>query len=265
MSYKKTFFPLLVFIFLCQNLAAQKNYTAENVHAHNDYLQPIPFHTAYHRQIGSIEADLFLQNGALYVAHELKEIRHDRTLETLYLKPLQAQIRKNKGTPYPQPNAGLQLLIDFKTEGKTTLPVLVKILAKYPEISANAGIRIVISGNKPAPVTWAQYPDFICFDGTPGEHYTPQELQRIALFSANFRKYSQWNGKDQIAGHELDRITELIESVHHLNKKFRFWATPDNINTWKTLMDLGVDYIGTDDVTGLTDYLKNLPAGEFQH
>jgi len=262
----KSYFPfLLLFIFLYQNLAAQQIYSASNVHAHNDYQQPIPFLTAYHRQVGSIEADLFLQNGTLYVAHEKQEIQIDRTLEILYLKPLQTFIKKNKGTPYSQSEANLQLLIDLKADGKTTLPALVKILEKYPEIIANPGISIVISGNKPATSTWAQYPNFIHFDGTPGEHYTPQELQRIALVSASFRKYTQWNGKGLIVKPELDKIKHLIDSVHFLNKKFRFWATPDNINTWQTLIALGADYLGTDDVMGLTNYLKKLPANEYQN
>jgi len=258
----KSYF-LLLFIFVYQNLAAQEIYSAKNVHAHNDYQQPIPFLTAYHRQVGSIEADLFLQNGILYVAHEKQEIQADRTLENLYLKPLQTFIKKNKGTPYSQSKASLQLLIDLKTEGKTTLPELVKLLEKYPEIINNTGISIVISGNKPAAATWSQYPNFIHFDGTPGERYRPQDLQRIGLISASFRKYTQWNGKGLIVKPELDKIKHLIDSVHYLNKKIRFWATPDNVNTWQTLIALGVDYLGTDDVLGLTNYLKKLPTNEY--
>lgn len=265
MFKKKAIFPFLFFIFLYQGLSAQELYSAANVHAHNDYQQPVPFFTAYSGQVGSMEADIFLQNGELYVAHELKEIRPDRTLEALYLKPLQMQVQKNNGTPYSRPAAKLQLLIDLKTDGKATLPVLVKTLAKYPEISTNPAIQVVISGNKPEPATWSQFPDFIHFDGTPGEQYTPEELQRIALFSDNFRKYTQWSGKGLIVKDERDRIQHLIDSVHHLNKKFRFWAAPDNVTSWQTLMHLGVDYLGTDDVVGLTNYLKDSPANEYQN
>lgn len=260
----KTILPFLFFVFLYQGLSAQKLYTAANVHAHNDYQQPVPFFAAHSKQVGSIEADVFLQNGELYVAHELKEIQPGHTLEALYLRPLQKQIQKNKGTPYSQTEAKLQLLIDLKTDGKATLPVLVKTLEKFPEISNNPAIQIVISGNKPDPTTWSQSPDFIHFDGTPGEPYTPEELQRIALFSDNFRKYTQWKGKGLIANNERDRIKHLVDSTHQLNKKFRFWATPDNETSWQTLTQLGVDYLGTDDVVGLTKYLKASPAKEYQ-
>ena len=265
MRMPKTILPFLLLFFLCQHLSAQQLYTAANVHAHNDYQQPVPFFTAHAKQVGSMEADIFLQNGALYVAHELKEIQPDRTLEALYLKPLQKQTRENNGTPYSQPEAKLQLLIDLKTGGEATLPVLVKILEKYPEISANPAIQLVISGNKPDRATWPQFPDFIYFDGTPGESYTPEELQRIALFSDNFRKYTQWNGEGTLARKEQAKMEDLIASVHHLHKKFRFWATPDNMTSWQTLMRLGADYIGTDDVVGLTRYLNDLPANEHQN
>lgn len=265
MLLKKTLLSLVLLVSLHQGLSAQNNYTVANVHAHNDYQQPIPLLTAYHRQVGSIEADIFLQDGKLYVAHEREEIRPDRTLEALYLEPLQKLIQKNKGTPYTQPERKLQLLIDLKTNGETTLPVLVKVLEKFPELSRNAGVQFVISGDKPAPSTWAQYPEFIFFDGNPGTTYTPDELQRVALFSDSFRKYTQWNGKGLIVEDERNRIRHLIDSVHHLDKKFRFWATPDNVNTWQTLVNLGVDYLGTDDVTGLSTFLEDRPLNEYQH
>ncbi|QCR24479.1 alkaline phosphatase [Pontibacter sp. SGAir0037] len=265
MFLRKALFPLILLVSLHQGLMAQNNYTVANVHAHNDYQQPIPLLTAYYRQAGSIEADIFLQNGELYVAHEQEEIQPDRTLESLYLEPLQKLIDKNKGAPYSQPQRKLQLLFDLKTDGKTTLPVLVKALEKFPAISHNTAIQLVISGSKPAPSTWAQYPNFIQFDGNPAEFYTPNELQRIAMFSDSFRKYTQWNGKGLIVEDERNRIRHLIDSVHHLNKKFRFWATPDNVNTWQTLVHLGVDYVGTDDVIGLSNYLENLPKNAYQH
>lgn len=261
---KNTLLPFLFLFFFCQGLTAQRLYSPANVHAHNDYEQPVPFFAAYAAQVGSMEADIFLQNGELYVAHDLKDIRPDRTLEALYLKPLQKQIQQNNGTPYSQPKAKLQLLVDLKTDGKATLPVLVKMLEKYPEISTNPAVQVVISGNRPAPATWAQYPDFIYFDGRPGEHYTREQLERVALFSDNFRNYTQWNGKGPIAKNERNKIEHLVDSVHQLNRKFRFWATSDNKTSWQTLMHLGVDYIGTDDVVGLTSYLKDVPADASQ-
>src|SRR5689334_12084168 len=81
-------------------------------HSHNDYEQPFPFHTAYHYQFESIEADIFLINGQLLVAHTEKELEPERTLSKLYLRPVDSILKKNNGLIYPGSNKKLQLLID---------------------------------------------------------------------------------------------------------------------------------------------------------
>lgn len=62
-----------------------------------------------------------------------------------------------------------------------------------------------------------------------------------------------------IAGKGQEKIQKMINDVHDLGKKVRIWATPDNINAWKTMMALGVDYINTDKVRELGDYLRTAP------
>ena len=68
-----------------------------NAHAHNDYLHPRPLLDALEQGFGSVEADVFLVDGKLLVAHSILEIRHERTLEDLYLKPLAARCDSNGG------------------------------------------------------------------------------------------------------------------------------------------------------------------------
>jgi alkaline phosphatase len=260
----KYLFSLLLPFCLVSGLRAQTVYTAAQVHSHNDYEQPVPFHTAYQLQAGSIEADVYLKEGELYVAHNPEDIRKDRTLEALYLKPLQGMVQKNGGSAYARKEATLQLMIDLKTEGRPTLLQLVKKLSKYPEITANPTVQVVISGNVPAPATWTDYPAYIRFDGRPGQAYTAPQLERVAMISIDFGRYSKWNGKGKIVKTEQERLSSLIDSVHRLNKKLRFWATSDQPNAWKALMGLGVDYIGTDDIPGLVNFLKKLPDNEYR-
>ena len=64
----------LVFWFLGtqHNLLAQETY---KVHSHNDYEQELPFWYAYSNGAASIEADVFLKNGTLYVTHAENEIK----------------------------------------------------------------------------------------------------------------------------------------------------------------------------------------------
>ncbi|MDQ3291805.1 MAG: alkaline phosphatase, partial [Bacteroidota bacterium] len=119
---RQSFIIIFFLLFNSPWLSAQISYTSAQVHAHNDYQQPLPFYNAIKHQVGSIEADVFLVNDELYVAHEAEEINPERTLDALYLKPLETLIKENKGFPYPDPKAKLQFLIDLKTNGDTTLP-----------------------------------------------------------------------------------------------------------------------------------------------
>ena len=82
---------LLFFFLLCQYISLYSQpstYTTTNAHSHNDYEQKIPFLTAYNAEFGSIEADIFLQNDSLYIAHDTEELKLHRTLREYYLELL---------------------------------------------------------------------------------------------------------------------------------------------------------------------------------
>ncbi|SFD20109.1 alkaline phosphatase [Chitinophaga sp. CF118] len=237
--------------------AQERVYTPMNAHAHNDYEHSIPFYTAYYRNFGSIEADVYEKNGQLLVAHEEKDIDSDRSLEKLYLQPLKTIIKKNGGTAYKNSQDTLQLLIDFKTAGIPTIKALVQILNRYPEISKNPTVQILISGEQPAPALWSQYPAYIHFDGKRTIQYTPAQAARIPLYSTDIKTFTNWNGKGIIVKAEKDHLQHWIDSVHQAGKKIRIWGTADNANTWKTQMNMGADYIGTDKIEALSDFLSN--------
>ncbi|KAA0989629.1 phosphatidylinositol-specific phospholipase C/glycerophosphodiester phosphodiesterase family protein [Dyadobacter aurulentus] len=237
-----------------------KAYTTAQAHSHNDYIRKNPFYDAYEQQFGSMEADLYLVDDSLFVAHELKEIKPKRTFSTLYLNPIVEQTRKNNGSIYPQGNVPLQLLIDLKTSGPETLAALVKLLEPHQKGFAPSGsVKIVISGNVPEPARFGDYPAYIFFDGRPEHTYTPEQLKRIGLVSQSFQKYSKWNGEGPLPEKEKKNLQKVIGQVHDLGKKVRIWATPDNINSWRTLMSMGVDYLNTDKVREMGDYLRTAP------
>ena len=93
-------FLFLLFFFTLRVFSQPSNYTTANAHSHNDYEKPVPFREAYDQQFGSIEADIFLQDGKLIVAHQEDQLAAGRTLESLYLDPLAKCIEKNNGTVY---------------------------------------------------------------------------------------------------------------------------------------------------------------------
>src|ERR1700680_4345384 len=91
----------------------------KNAHAHNDYEHKRPLLDALDQGFGSVEADVFLVDGALLVGHERADLRPERTLQKLYLDPLRARIKANGGRVYKNGPA-IWLLVDVKTEAKTT-------------------------------------------------------------------------------------------------------------------------------------------------
>ena len=64
-------------------------------HAHNDYLHKRPLLDALAQGFCSVEADIFLVDGALLVAHERASLDKRKTLKALYLDPLLERRRRN--------------------------------------------------------------------------------------------------------------------------------------------------------------------------
>jgi alkaline phosphatase len=248
----KAFLVCLLFP-LCPHAYAQ-HYTSANIFAHNDYVRPKPFHTAYDLGVGYIEADVFLQDGQLLVAHHRHEISKEKDIESLYLRPLLLELRKNRGSAYKDPQQELTLMVDIKSEGPATLKALVQLLEKYPALLSCATLDFMISGNVPDPATWDLYPAYITFDGRPGIPYSSRQLERISMISTSFASHVKWNGKDPLPPDDRNTIARLVDDAHAKGKKFRFWATPDFPEAWKALMELNMDVIVTDRVAELAEF-----------
>jgi alkaline phosphatase len=259
----RTYFLFAFLLLICNKASAQPGYSSSNAHAHNDYEQPYPFWQAYHQGFGSIEVDIFLHNGQLLVAHDLKDISEKRNLESLYLRPIDSVLRRLAGRIYADEKKTLQLMIDLKTEASSTLAALIGLMEKYPMLVNGKGLKIVISGNRPVPERFGNYPAWLYFDGIPSLEYSDQALSRVAMFSDNFRRYSSWNGKGRIPENERQQLLTVIAQAKKSGKPFRFWNAPDNINSWYALMELGVGYINTDHIPELGTFLQQLPATRY--
>ncbi len=220
---------------------------AQSIFAHNDYEKQAPFHHAFSLKADCIEADIFLENNVLLVAHTIDQLDPARTLESLYLKPI---VEKEKDL------YGLQLMIDLKTEGTSTLSALVKELEKYPTLINSRKLFFVISGSYPPPSEWKNYPKYIWFDGRPGVSYTPDEKERLKLVSTDFASVSEWDGNGEIPKNDLVQIKKIIDAAHAIGQPMRFWASPDFDNAWDRLIDAGVDIINSDHIDELSQHLK---------
>ncbi|MEP6931088.1 MAG: alkaline phosphatase [Flavobacterium sp.] len=247
----------------CLFVQAQE-YSSVNIHSHNDYASPLPFYEAYANEAGVIEADVFLVNNDLIVAHTSKEISPANSLRNLYLEPLLLKFKALGGKAYKS-DKPLILMIDIKSEAEATLKVITEQLKTFPDLISNKNFKVIISGNRPEPSKWKEYPSFIYFDGRINETYTTEELSRVEMISEDLKELTVWNGKGVITQPDSEKIQAVIKKVHDQHKKIRFWSTQDNVNTWMTLMNLHVDYIATDNTSALTQFIKNIKSTFYQN
>lgn len=240
---------------------AQKYEVNKNTHSHNDYLQNPPFYTAYNNNFASMEIDVFLVDGELYVAHNKEDIDKQRTIEHLYLEPLLKEIKLNGGKPYK--NGGqLQFLIDLKTAGEPAMKVLeakLKPIRQFFDVKSNPNaVRLVISGAAPEANRFEAFDDIFFFDGKAGFQYTPDQLERVAFVSAPLQRFSKWNGVGSMTKEDQTKVREFVNSVHAIGKKVRFWGNPDTKACWQAFIELGVDYLNTDSPQEMAKFLNTM-------
>jgi len=255
MHLTKFIFPLTgtiaLFFFI-----AKINGQAYNIHSHNDYLRNIPFWEAASAKAMSIEVDVILLRDTLFVAHEKESIKSNRTFENLYLEPLrQAAILSYSLHPT------LQLLVDCKTEANATLALIIKKCEVYKEFlyqpETGKGVKIIISGNRPAATGYKDSPPYLFFDHQSLDDLEAISFEKIGMISLPFYKFIKWNGKDSLPAEEKVKVMKITQLVHRYHVPFRFWATPDTPEAWKILPELGIDFINTDQPIGVSAFLTS--------
>lgn len=236
-------------------------------HAHNDYEHQQPLLDALDHGFCGVEADIWLVEGKLLVAHDRDKVRPERTLETLYLEPLRQRTKVNGGRVYPN-GPGFMLLIDIKSDGEMTYAALREILRRYTEIlsefrtseTRTNAITVVISGNRPRETLKNEAIRYAAYDGRLTDVDSGESAHFIPLISDNWRQHFKWLGTDPMPESEREKLRGIVSRCHADGRKARLWATPDKPEVWKELFDAGVDLINTDDLGGLQRFLLDQRA-----
>ena len=242
---------LLICVLFCSISALYAQ--TPKLHSHNDYMQKVPFWNAFSAGLNSIEVDVFLKKGKLYVTHSANEIDKNKTLEKLYLEPIMEVIKNNIAFQ------DLQLLVDVKSDAIKTLAKIEQTLKKYPKIIEHPNIKIVISGNRPNAEDYYKYPEYISFDYQELDNaLAPKNLEKVAMVSTSFKDYSVWNGKGRLTHDDFDKVSNIIKKLKTFKKPIRFWATPDSKSAWNTFVKLGLDFVNTDQPSKCAEYVNTL-------
>lgn len=238
-----------------------------NAHAHNDYAHDRPLFDALDHGFTSVEADIHLVDGDLFVAHDSDEIKPDRTLRSLYLEPLKKRIAKNSGRVYPN-GPQFTLFIDIKTQSVATYKVLSKMLTEYKNIITSfdsngrndKAIIVYVSGNRPRALMESQTIRYAGYDGRLSDLQSDAPATLIPIISDRWPSHFSYKGSGPMPQQQLQKLKTIVETAHKKGRIVRFWATPDipspeRQNLWRQLLTNGVDLLNTDDLPGLQKFL----------
>lgn len=276
----KMYFRNLIFLSLLavnQRFANGQDLLITQAHAHNDYEHSRPLFGALDCGFCSVEADIFLVHGKLLVAHTLAETKPNRTLQSLYLDPLRARVRKNGGRVYPN-GPEFTLLIDMKQNWKTLYPALHDVLTNYADMlvtfttvtsTSPAGQTLVtnevkhpnaviaiITGDPDETMFDGETVRYAALDGQLSDLVKNPPVALVPWISANWKQYFHWNGKGAMPEADLRRVELIVKRAHEQGRRVRFWNAPDNSNFWQAMHVAGVDLINTDNLPGVANFFR---------
>ena len=242
-------------------------------HAHNDYYHTRPLLDALSHGFCSVEADVYLVDDKVLVAHSRFELKPERTLEKLYLDPLLKRVRAHTVAGLHLARVHINgptftLLIDFKTNGSGIYRQLQKVLPRYKEILSRyengkfypGAVTLIISGDRPRDEIAKSNPRYVGIDGRVGDLASKQSAHLLPLISDRWSSHFRWRGRGPMPADEQLKLNKIISQAHAANRRVRFWATPELPAVWKVLFDAEVDLINTDKLAELESFLASQAA-----
>jgi glycerophosphoryl diester phosphodiesterase len=263
-SIRRSAIAVIIALGLAMNAKVFAGDVLLSAHAHNDYEHPHPLLDALAQGFDSVEADIWLVDGQLLVAHNLADVKVERTLQALYLDPLRERIRQNGGHVFT--NAlSFTLMIDVKSAAEPTYVALRQMLLGYTNNltsftatkTETNSLNILLTGNRSQEMVAAEPLRYIAIDGRLADMKTNPTPQLVPLISENWTQHFKWRGKGGFPEDEQTKLRQLVEHVHQQGRRLRFWAIPDTLAGWRELQSAGVDVIGTDDLVGLAKFLQS--------
>jgi hypothetical protein len=240
-----------------------------HAHAHNDYEHEHPLSDALEHGFCSVEADIHLRDGQLLVGHDANDLKPERTLERLYLKPLAQRVSANGGRVYKD-GPLFWLLIDQKTQAEPTYRALHEVLERHREmLSTTTGdehkpgpVTVVISGNRPIDFMAKQQSRFAGVDGRLSDLDSTAAAHLMPMISDNWTLRFRWRGQGEMSADERMRLRSIVEKSHARGRIVRFWATPEEPALWRELRVANVDLINTDKLDALRKFLLNADSAD---
>jgi alkaline phosphatase len=235
------------------------------IHSHNDYRQNEPFYSAWEAGVKSVEADVHLHQGELYVAHSRPLIfRESKTLDNLYLQPLFYQIKdlgKRDSLANKTDQSLFFLWIDIKGEFEPTYTALLKSLERYKPYLCRAvdeeiiwgPVMIILSGNRDIGKIAEEDERWVFVDGRSHHLGDTIDFHLMPVISDHYGQIAKGESTDDS---EQKRVEGWIHRVQKDGKWSRLWAAPDHAESWKRQWLAGLSFINTDQPARLAEIIR---------
>lgn len=236
-------------------------------HSHNDYMRTRPLFDALAAGFNSVEADVFLVGDRLLVGHHRWLLNDRLTLQRLYLDPLRVWARTNGGRIHPCAPT-FWLLVEIKSDPEPTYRVLRGVLESYSDIltrfeggqmHTNA-VTVVITGRRPVAVLAVEPVRFAALDSFFSELERAAPPNLYLWVSEDWCRHFTWRGAGVFPEAERIKLSSMVERAHLAGRMVRFWNAPDKEPVWEVQYEAGVDLINTDDLRGLSRFMRKRVA-----
>jgi glycerophosphoryl diester phosphodiesterase len=253
-------------------------------HAHNDYVHTRPLLDALDAAMCSVEADVWLTNGELLVAHSQAETVPGTTLRSLYLDPLKERASMHGGKILDDRD-DFTLLIDVKSEAETTWAEISAELADYSDLltawndghETRGAVTVVVSGNAARTTIANATMRYAALDGLVGMDLSGDGVNaRAPLVSGCWFAFEcpnglnlSWDGTGTIPAADAATLQADASAAHANGQHFRTWglsgatdipvnnvSSADTPAVWAAQIAAGVDRINVDDLTGFEQFIS---------
>lgn len=231
--------------------------------SHNDYSRPGALTAALANGFNCVEADCYLEDGRMVVAHDLPDdLSTLSTVQEMYMDSLFKRVKKY-GSVYPGADRPFYLMIDIKRRGDEFYTALRPYLAENADMFCRVEngefvegpILLFFSGARPLETLPADSVRYAFLDGKFSEIGDGTPTTLVPVVSDCYEDFLTWDGNGTIDDENLAKMRDLIARAHADGKLIRFWGAPDTDEWAELQIAEGVDIIGTDNLPGLREKL----------
>ena len=257
-------------------------------HSHNDYWREEPLFSALKTGCIGIEADVWLVEDDLWIAHEEQDLKRGVTFTSLYVDPLvklleerntfsQAHGWTTLGIYESDPEQTVILVIDLKSESHDTWPVVHAQLAPLRERGWLTHVKDGKVHYRPITVVGSGTTDFhtlmansthrdVFFDAPLNKlEDSPYDAMNSYYASVSFTEHLGLSLTGYLSSTQLEKLRRAVSEAHSRGLKARYWGSPAwalNVRgrMWRALADEGVDVVNVDDLQSFRDWVTRRGA-----